>query len=98
MSCKNKQSARLLEKVLTVSILYPGWNRMGLSLIAPRIPSLRGEERSTTNSADGALVVRLREQTFCFPVDFRCSHLQNEMVVLLERERARGNVWGKGRE
>lgn len=43
MSCKNKQSARLLEKVLTVSILYPGWNRMGLSLRAPRTVSLRGK-------------------------------------------------------
>lgn len=97
MSCKNKQSARLLEKVLTESILYPGWNRMGLCLIAPRIPSLQGEEQSTTNSADRALVVRLHEQTFSFPVDFRHSYLQNEMVVLLQRERARGNV-GEGRE
>lgn len=65
---------------------------MRLSLIAPRIPSLQGEEQSTSNSADEALVVRLCEQTFSFPVDFRCSHLQNEMVALLERERAKGNV------
>lgn len=35
---------------------------------------------------------QLREQTFSFPVDFRCSHLQNEPVVLLERDRAGGNV------
>lgn len=93
MSCKNKQSARLLQKVLTVSILYPGWNRMGLSLIAPRIPSLQGEELcSSSLCRRSPIVEQLREQTFSFPVDFRCSHLQNEPVVLLERDRAGGNV------
>lgn len=41
---------------------------MGLSLIAPRREPA-GEEQSTTDCADRALVVQLREQNVSFSVD-----------------------------